>query len=149
MRHNESRGDRVNMTRYILIIGLAGITGGALAGTVLDSWHSYTRAQTHQTHYSFHVTQYKRGLFWGSCGPSTKSQQWSFNFDLAGEGPVYSSQDIGLSDDNGKVLHVVFGEVATDMKRGRAKIEIEIESGGRTNKFIGNGQYAIKKEKSL
>jgi len=135
------------MTRYILIIGLAGIAGNALAGTVLDFWHPYASAQTHQTHYSFHVSQYKRGLFWGSCGPSTTSQQWSFNFDLAGEGPVYSSQNIGLSDDNGKALRVVSGEVTTDLKRGRAKIEIEIESSGHTNKFIGNGEYAIRKLK--
>jgi hypothetical protein len=117
------------------------------AGTVLDFWHSYVHAKTHQTHYSFHLARYKRGLFWGSCGPSTKSQQWSFIMDLAGNGPVYSSQEIAISDDNGGAVIVVSGRVVTDLKRMRAKIDLEVENDGSTKKFIGNGEYKIEKLK--
>ncbi len=118
-----------------------------LAATKLDFWHSYVHAQTHETHYGFYVSRYKRGLFWGSCGPSTKSQQWSFTFDLAGAGPVYASKQCSVSDDNGKSVPVVAGQVVTDMKRHTAKIDIEVESAGRTNKFVGNGEYPINKLK--
>jgi hypothetical protein len=135
------------MIKVTLIISSMLIVANVRGGTVLDFWHTYTHAQTRQAHYSFHLAHYKRGLFWGSCGPSTKSQQWAFSFDLAGEGPAYPSSAISVSDDNGKALRVVSGQVTKDVKRARAKIEIEVESGGSTNKFIGNGEYAIKKLK--
>lgn len=117
------------------------------AGTVLDFWHSYVHAKTQQTHYSFHLTRYKRGLFWGSCGPSTKSLQWYFNMDLAGNGPVYSSREIAISDDYGRAVIAVSGRVVTDLKQMRARIELEVESDGSTKNFIGNGEYRIEKSK--
>jgi hypothetical protein len=117
------------------------------AATTLDFWHSYVHAQTHDTHFGFHLSDYKRGVFWGSCGPSTKSLQWAFTFDLAGEGPVYTSREVSVSDDNGKSLNIVSGQVITDVKRLVTKIEIEVESAGRTNKFMGNGEYRIHKLK--
>ncbi len=119
------------------------ITTTVFAGTKLDFWHSYVHAQTHQTHYSFHLAKFKRGLFFGSCGPSAKSLQWSYNFDLTGDGPVYSSQQLSLIDENGKSLRIVSGQVATDLKRGTANIAIKVEIGGTTNIFVGNGQYRI------
>jgi hypothetical protein len=86
-------------------------------------------------------------LFWGSCGPSTKSIQWSFNFDLAGLGPIYSQRQFTVSDDDGKTLNVVSGQVVTDLQRMTAKVDLEIASSGRTNKFVGNGDYRIHKIK--
>jgi hypothetical protein len=73
------------------------VTTNIVAGTTLDFWHSYVRAQTQETHFGFHLSQYKRGLFWGSCGPSTKSLQWSFTFDLAGDGPIYATGQFSVS----------------------------------------------------
>ena len=123
------------------------IAANIFAGTTLDFWHSYVHAQTGQTHHGFHLAKYKRGLFWGSCGPSTKSLQWSFNFDLAGGGPIYSSEQLSVSDDDGKQVHVISGQITTDLKRSTAKIAIVIESAGITNKFIGNGEYRIHEAK--
>ena len=140
-------GYSMRIVRIALWVVFLLIARSSIAGTTLDFWHSYVHAQSHQTHYSFHIAQYKRGLFWGSCGPSTKSLQWSFNVDLAGEGPVFPSAQLTVSDDNGKSVHVVSGQVVTDLKRLKARIEIEIESAGNTNKFIGNGEYSIKKIK--
>jgi hypothetical protein len=137
----------MRIASFALVVALLLSARSALAGVTLDFWHSYIHAQTHQTHFNFHVAKYKRGLFWGSCGLSTKSLEWSFNFDLAGDGPVYIGQQITVSDDNGKPAHVAAGRVVTDRKRLAAKIEIEIDSGGSTNKFIGNGEYRIKRAK--
>jgi hypothetical protein len=122
-------------------------SASAFAGTELSFWHSYVHAQTSETHHAFRLADFKRGLFWGSCGPSTKSLRWSFNFNLAGDGPVYPGRQIILSDDNAQTLRVVSGQVVTDAKRGTATIAIEIESAGATNKFVGNGEYRIKKAK--
>ena len=129
--------------RVAIIVVFTFVAASALAGTTLDFWHSYVHAQTNEKHFGFHLARYKRGLFWGSCGPSTKSLQWAFNFDLAGDGPVYSTKQFSLSDDNGKVVHISSGQLATDARRHSIKIDIEVESEGRTNKFIGNGEYRI------
>src|SRR3954467_13068756 len=101
------------------------VANSSLAGTTLTFWHSYVHAPTREPHYSFQLTHCKRGLFWGSCGPSTKSLQWSFTFDLAGSGPVYETKNISLLDDNGKAVRVVSGQVTTTAKQSTAKIEIE------------------------
>jgi hypothetical protein len=113
------------------------------AATTLNFWHSYIHALTREPHYGFHLDQFKRGLFWGSCGPSTKSLQWSFTFDLSGNGPVYDPKNICLSDDNGKTLQVVSGAITKTCERSIAKIDLQIETEGRTNNFIGNGTYQI------
>jgi hypothetical protein len=133
--------------KFLLWIALAFVAPGVQGATTLDFWHSYRHAQAGETHYAFHLSQFKRGLFWGSCGPSTKSLQWSFNFDLAGEGPDYSAARVSVSDDNGQAVKIISGQVITDMKRMTAKIDIEFESGGHTNKFPGNGDYRIHKLK--
>lgn len=137
----------MRIAKFWIAVAVALVVANVPAATTLDFWHSYVHAQTHENHYGFHLKQYKRGLFWGSCGPSTTSLQWSFTFDLAGDGPVYSNRQFTVSDDNGKALHIVSGRKVTDMKRPVAKIDIEIETAGRTNKFIGNGEYRIHKLK--
>ena len=54
---------------------------------------------------------------------------------------------ISVSDDNGKAVHIVAGKVDADIKRLVAKVDIEVETAGRTNKFAGNGEYRIHKLK--
>jgi hypothetical protein len=122
-------------------------SGRVFAGTALDFWHSYTHAQTHETHYAFHLSSFKRGLFWGSCGPSTRSVQWSYNFDLTGEGPVYKQNQLSASDDDGKKIGVVSGLIKTDLKSNTVTIDVEVEQAGTTNKFVGNGVYSIRRIK--
>jgi hypothetical protein len=129
---------------FVIMIAAVLVATSVRAVTKLDFWHAYRHAQAHETHYGFHLTAYKRGLFWGSCGPSTKSQQWAFTFDLAGDGPIYTNDQFSVSDDNGKAVPVVAGQVRTDMKRRVARIDIEVESAGHTNKFVGNGEFRIQ-----
>ncbi len=133
--------------RILIAVSVLLVANSLLAGTTLDFWHSYVHGQTRERHYSFHLAQCKRGLFWGSCGPSTKSLQWSFTFDLTGDGPVYDAKRISISDDNGKALHVVSGQVTTTAEGSVAKIDILTERETRTNKFIGNGDYQVHKLK--
>jgi hypothetical protein len=135
--------NRMKPSRISLVVSALLVATSVLAGTTLDFWHSYVHAQTHQRHYSFHLVQCKRGMFWGSCGPSTKSLQWSFTFDLAGDGPVYTAKEISISDDNGQALPVVSGQVTATAKRQTIKIALWIETAGRTNNFVGNGNYQI------
>ena len=118
------------------------------ADTKLDFWHSYTHTQTQQIHYGFNLTNSKHGLFWGPCGPSTESIQWGYRFDLTGDGPIYSPTEISVEEDVGlKKMRVVTGQIETDLKSSTVTIRIEVEQAGVTNKFIGNGTYAIQKLK--
>ncbi len=137
------------MKFFAVLVAVAAFTvaTSAVAGTTLDFWHSYVHAQDQQRHYGFHLAQYNRGLFVGSCGLSTKTLQWSFAFDLAGDGPGFDGKKISVTDDNGNAVHVVSGEVTLDAKRSSAKLQLQIESAGATNRFVGNGEYRIHKLK--
>ena len=118
----------------------------AMAGTLLDFWHSYTHQPSGVVHYSFHLASYKLGLFFGSCGIGTKSLQWNFDFDLAGTGPVYEKDHVKLSADDGSSLKVVSGQVTIDRKL-QATIALVVEEAGSQKQFIGNGKYRIHKLK--
>ncbi len=134
-------------SQLLWVIILSCWTANAGAGTSLDFWHSYTPPETGQKHYSFHLVNYKRGLFFGSCGLATRSQQWAFQFDLGGEGLRYGPEQISLSNEDGKQIHIVSGQISIDPKQTRALIALEIEQAGATNHFGGNGNYPIKKLK--
>ena len=119
------------------------------AGTELDFWHSYTHQPSGSIHFSFHIANYKRGLFFGSCGPSTRSLQWGFDLDLAGPGPVYSKDQITLTRD-GKPVTIASGSINVDAKQDHATIRLQTCAAG-TNQpaipadFPGNGTHRIKK----
>jgi hypothetical protein len=135
------------MNARAVILIFASMLMNARAATVLNFWHSYTPPQAGQKHYSFRLSNYKRGLFFGSCGISTKSQQWAFNIDLAGDGPTYGKDQVSLSDDNAKPAPVVSGSVAIEGKQTFATISLKVAQAGTTNDFVGNGRYKIEKLK--
>jgi hypothetical protein len=137
-------GSSMRVARTIIIAAIVCCCIRAHADTKLDFWHSYTHAQTHQKHYGFNLTNSRHGLFWGPCGPSTESIQWSYRFDLAGEGPIYNPTEVSVEEDVGlKQLKVVSGQIKTDLKSNMVTIQIDVEETGVTNKFVGNGTYAI------
>jgi hypothetical protein len=117
------------------------------AGTQLDSWHAYTHQPTGQTHYGFHLANYKRGLFLGSCGPSTRSLQWSFNIDLAGPGPTFERDQINLTTDDATPVPVVSGQIFTDPSQKTATISLVVDFAGARTNFVGNGTFHIRKSK--
>jgi len=133
--------------RHIFAVIFSGVlfaTAPVRAGTVLDFWHDYTPPQTDEKHHGFHLANYKRGLFFGSCGISTRSLQWGFTCDLAGDGPVYEAGKLTLTGEDLKPIKIVAGRITIDGKQTTAVITLEVEQAGRTNQFIGNGTYRIK-----
>ena len=113
------------------------------AGTTLDFWHAYARAKTGERHYAFNLASCKRGLFFGSCGVSTRSQRWAFSFDLSGDGPVYTGEQLIVSDDGLKRVKIVSGGITLDAKHENATIHLQIDQGGARSEFVGNGRYRI------
>jgi hypothetical protein len=123
----------------------------ARAGTELNFWHFYIHQPDGVAHFSFHIASYKRGLFFGSCGPSTRSLQWGYDVDLAGPGPRYSADQITVRED-GKPLSVASGTIAIGSSQQHATIQLQITQAGTiqpgsSTSFPGNGTHRIQKIK--
>jgi hypothetical protein len=129
----------------LLFFGLA--RNSNAAETKLDFWHSYLHNPSGVTHYSFHLASYKRGLFFGSCGPSTRSLQWEYEVDLAGAGPAYEASKITVTSE-GKKIDVASGTIKIDLPNNKATIDLRVVGGNATNSFGGNGAYRITKIKN-
>jgi hypothetical protein len=146
------RSNRASLRRFSLLVpspalyllGLLGLTTPANAGTELDFWHSYTHQPSGVTHYAFHLVSYKSGLFFGSCGLSTKSLRWEYNVDLTGNGPVYQQAQIAVTAD-GKRLAVGSGTITIDAQGQKAAIDLQIQRDAGMAAFVGNGKWRIKK----
>jgi hypothetical protein len=118
----------------------------ARAETKLDFWHSYVHQPSGVVHYSFHIANYKRGIFFGSCGPSTRALQWAFEIDLSGNGPVYNKNQINVTSDGQKV-EVGSGTIAVDTAQRETMINLRVKASGTEVEFSGNGKHRIVKIK--
>jgi len=123
---------------------LVSFLASAKGETKVDFWHSYV-PPTGVTHYSFQIANYKRGLFFGSCGPSTRSLCWQYDIDLTGPGPVYQKEQIGMRADL-QPVNVVAGTIRVDSVRHQVVIDLRLQN---TNSmaFPGNGTYPFKRLK--
>lgn len=119
---------------------------GAQASVELNS-HSYVHNPSGQVHVVFHLASYKKGLFFGSCGPSTRSLQWEYSLELKGEGPDYTTREIELRDSNCQVIQVDSGSIRLDHKKHRATIYILVKQNDQVREFVGNGVFKIKPER--
>jgi hypothetical protein len=135
---------RPGLLQSTIIFVLFCAAADASAGTKLNFWHSYTHQPSGVTHYSFHIANYKRGLFFGSCGPSTRSLQWEYDVDLVGIGPIYSKDHITITIE-GKSVEVVSGTIAINTEGQTAKIDLRINYERSATDFAGNGTHHIKK----
>jgi|SRR5579862_4727613 len=116
----------------------------ARADTEIEFWHSYTNQPT-SVHISFSLTNYKRGHFVGPCGPTTLSTQWSFQFSLAGGGPLFKKGEVELNEFGGQPVVIDSGTILVDNKKGTVQIVIKISTpSGGAEDFIGNGTYKIR-----
>lgn len=130
-----------------LVGSLLAAAPGARAETKLDFWHAYRHQPSGVIHYSFQIASYKRGLFFGSCGPSTRSLQWEYDIDLAGPGPLYQIDQIAITSE-GKKIEVVSGTIAVTPHAEKAAINLKVKSGAAAVlAFPGNGSHSIKKLK--
>ncbi len=130
---------------FLIVLFVACTSTSLWAGTVLNFWHVYTPPLTGEPHYGFHLTDYKRGLFFGSCGISTRSLRWTYQFDLAGKREIYTPAQITLTTEVAMPVKIVSGRISVDAKQAKAEIALQIEQGGVTNAFVGNGTYSIIK----
>ena len=135
-----------NLILWLLICGLACLATVARAETKLDFWHSYIHQPSGVLHYSFRIASYKRGLFFGSCGPSTRSLQWEYDIDLAGKGPVYQKDQINITSE-GKKIELVSGTLSLTPDTSQATINLRVNLSGADLGFAGNGSHQIKRLK--
>ncbi len=129
----------------VVLLTLVVLASEAQAGTELSFWHSYT-PPAGEIHFSFHIANYKRGLFFGSCGPSTRSLQWAYDVCLVGKGPVYRKEQITITSDSRSVA-VADGTITIDSKQQRATIDLRAGNQDGPTNFVGNGTWRIRKAK--
>lgn len=137
---------RVALGFWLTLLSLVFSLNITRAETKLDFWHSYKHQPSGVIHYSFQIANYKRGLFFGSCGPCTRSLQWEYDIDLAGAGPVYEKDQIKITSET-KSVDVISGSVRVDPKRNEAILNLQVRSEIGVLAFRGNGTYAIEKVK--
>jgi len=125
----------------LLIFSLAEV---ASAGTEVSLWHSYTNQPSGQIRFAFGLRNLKRGVFFGSCGPSTRSLLWEYGFELKGKTSEYAKDDIELKDANFHLVPVDSGKILVDEKKSTVQITIKISTNGVTQDFIGNGTYKLE-----
>ena len=87
------------------------------------------------------LQSYRRGIFFGSCGPATKSLRWEFSFTLRGDGPVYRAPAIEMKDGSLRTIAVRSGSIV--LTEESMQIDLAIEREGRTIPFPYNGQYRV------
>lgn len=87
------------------------------------------------------LQSYRRGLFFGSCGPATKSLRWEFSFTLRGDGPVFGAPAIEMKDGALRPITVRSGSIV--LAEQSMRIDLAIEREGRTIPFPYNGEYRV------
>jgi hypothetical protein len=132
--------------QWLTVLVVAWVELPARGETKLDFWHSYIHQPSGVIHYSFQIARYKRGLFFGSCGPSTRSLQWEYDIDLAGKGPVYQREAVTMTSE-GKKVELRSGTITVGPKSGEATINLRIKSAGTELEFAGNGTHQIRKSR--
>jgi len=134
------------MKKFALALFLLSFTSLAFAGSEIRLWHNYTHQPSGVVHFSFSIADYKRGLFWGSCGPSTRSLKWMYWIDIAGAGPTYGPEKIKFRNDGNLELpeqSPISGEIKVDTKKKRVEINLQVQENGTLRDFEGNGSFAI------
>jgi hypothetical protein len=109
------------------------------------TWHSYIHQPSGQIHFSLHLASYKRGLFFGSCGPSTRSLQWEYYIELKGDLPTYTKETIELKDGEYHPMPVDSGSILFDRGKRTMKIDIAVIQNSKVQQFTHNGVYSMQK----
>jgi len=127
-----------------------GVQAAVLASALLLPWtEAYAGTETRITHGSNQQTvwikNYRRGLFFGSCGPSTHSLQWEYTLTLEGAGPTFVPRQITLRDGNLKALPVEAGTVTVDPAGKKVTIDLRVLQDSGAARFPHNGSYNVKK----
>jgi hypothetical protein len=108
--------------------------------------HSYIHNPSGQSHTVFHLANYKKGLFFGSCGPSTRSLQWEYHIELTGKGPDYRMSEIELKDSSFQTVQLQGGSIHLVPAKRTATISLVLKQNSGAKEFVGNGTFKIKGE---
>ncbi len=130
---------------YLLLLTAAILSGCSVGRSTELTYHSYVHNPSGRIHYVLHLADYERGLFFGSCGPSTRSLQWEYTIELAGPGPSYGRNEIEVTDGNLRRLPVASGGVTLDPAKRTAAINLVV-SGPETGAFRGNGTFLLRQQ---
>ncbi|MEO7598710.1 MAG: hypothetical protein ABIV50_07255 [Opitutus sp.] len=132
------------LTRWLVVMALFGALP-VKAATEVSFWHDYTHSPSREKHVSFDLKNFKRGLFFGSCGPSTRSLRWQFTFDLAGAVDRWPASSVRVQADDFRVVKVLSGSVTVDPRQRYAVIYLTVDESGTARPFVGNGRYRIQR----
>ena len=138
LNHMKFRTHLLALTLFALLVSGCADSAGII-------WHSYVHPSG-ETRYDLHLASYKRGLFFGSCGPSTYSLKWEYRIELKGFGPSYTKETIELQDGGLHRIHVDSGSILVDEGRKSAKIDITVVRDSKAQPFPHNGIYKMRKE---
>ena len=133
------------MKRLVLLALICLLPVGSRGAVELTS-HSYLHNPSGQVHVVFHLANYKKGLFFGSCGPSTRSLRWEYHLELTGKGPDYSISDIELKDGNLQTVQLQAGSIRLDAGKHTATISLLVKQDSGGKEFVGNGTFKIKRK---
>jgi len=110
----------------------AGLAAGARAGTEIRVFRGAHEREVR-------LEKFRRGLFFGSCGPATRSLTAEYSFTLRGDGPVYRKESIEMRDGARGPVAVRAGSITVG---GRTvAIDLSVERKGETIPFPWNGEY--------
>lgn len=130
----------------ILVSLMVVLLGAGCGDEIGIKWHSYIHSPSGQIHYVLDLARYKRGLFFGSCGPATRSLQWEYNIELSGAGPRYPKEAIELQDSNYHPLSLDSGFIVLDPAKRTATINLAVIQDSKVKLFPHNGTYRLQKK---
>lgn len=132
-----------SVSRLLALILLALLASGCEQTGITR--HSYLHPSG-QIRYDLRLASYKRGLFFGSCGPSTYSLQWEYRVELKGAGPNYARESIELQDGDLHRIPLESGSILLDEHKRLAKIDVSILQHSKVQPFVHNGTYTMQME---
>jgi hypothetical protein len=137
---------RANLVLLFCSVVTVCVVGCSAGSSTELSSHSYIHNPSGQIHFVFDLRRCKRGIFFGSCGPSTRSLQWEYHIELKGPGPTYTREEIEIKDGDLHPVPVESGTIVTDAKRGTSTIAVNTSDGTASREFVGNGTYAVRRD---
>jgi hypothetical protein len=136
----------MNWKLWLLALMLPAFLSSGCDDATGITWHSYIHQSSGQIHFSLHLASYKRGLFFGSCGPSTRSLQWEYYIELKGNLPSYTKGTFVLKDGEYHRIAVDSGYILFDRDKRTLKIDIAVIQNSNVQQFMHNGVYRMQKE---
>jgi len=122
--------------------GAALVLAAVLAGTRSSPAGTEARVFRGAHEREISIRSFRRGVFFGSCGPATKSLLWEYSFTLRGDGPVYRPPAIEIRDGALQPVTVRAGSIA--LTERTIRIDLAIAGKERTVPFPYNGDYRIR-----